>query len=105
MQCRQLISIQKQINGIKRELQRIGEMRPGSLSRQFVYQYDKKYPYYQISYTHDMKSHTDYVKKEFVADLRREISNYKRFKRLVKRWVDLSMEYSKLKIDIASKKM
>jgi hypothetical protein len=80
-------------------------MRPGCLSLQFVSQYGKKYPYYQISYTHNMKSHTDYVKKEFVADLRREISNYKRFKHLVKRWVELAVKYSKLKIDIASKKM
>ena len=105
MQKRQLINIQKQINSIKRELQKVGEMRPGSLSRQFVSQYGKKYPYYQISYTHNTKSHTDYIRKEFIAGLRQEIKNYKRFKYLVKRWVDLAMEYSKLKVDIASKKM
>jgi hypothetical protein len=101
----QLGRIQKQIKGIKKELQKIGEMRPGSLSRQNVSQNGKKYPYYQISYTYNMKSRTDYIKKEFVADLQQQIDNYRRFKKLVKRWVDLAMRHSKLKIDIALKKL
>ncbi len=104
MQNYRLGSIQKQINGIKKKLQEIGEMRPGYLSRQFVSQNDKKYPYYQISYTYNMKSHTDYVKKEFVKDMKRQLNNYRRFKKLVKCWIDLAMIYSKLKLDIALKK-
>jgi len=104
MQNYQLGSIQKQIEGIKKELQKIGEMRPGSLSRQFVSQNNKKYPYYQISYTYNMKSHTDYIKKEFVVDLKQQTNSYRRFKKLVKRWVALAMQHSKLKFDYANKK-
>jgi len=104
MQNHQLQSIQKQINGIKKELQKIGEMRPGCLSRQFVPQNNRKYPYYQISYTYKMKSHTDYIRKEFVADLRQQINNYRRFKKLVKCWIDLAMKYSKLKLESERKK-
>ena len=61
MQDRRLEKIQKEIEEIKRELQDIGEMRPGCLSKQIYYRNDKKYPYYQISYTYRMKSHTEYV--------------------------------------------
>ena len=105
MQNNQLSRIQKQISGIKQELQQIGEMRPGILTRQFVSQKDKKYPYYQLSYTYNMQSRTDYVRKEFVSDLKQQNKNYRRFKKLIKRWVDLAMIYSKLKIAIASKNM
>jgi hypothetical protein len=104
MQHYQLNRIQKQIERIKQELQKIGEMRPGSLTRQMVSQNNKRYPYYQLSYTYNMQSRTDYVKKEFARDLKRQINNYKNFKKLTKRWVDLAILHSKLKIDIASKK-
>ena len=103
-QKNKLDTIEKEIRQTKQQLMRIGEMRPGSLSRQNVSQYGKKYPYYQISYTYNMKSRTDYIKNEFVDNLGQETNNYKRFKRLVKRWVDLAMRKSKLKIDLANKK-
>jgi len=105
MHNQQLNRIQKQIEHIKQQLQKIGEMRPGSLTRQMVSQNNQKYPYYQISYTYNMRSRTEYVKKEFVGDLKRQIKNYRNFKKLTKRWVDLAILHSKLKIDIASKKM
>ena len=103
-QKNKLTAIKKEIRQIKQQLMCIGEMRPGSLSRQNVSQYGKKYPYYQISYTYNMKSRTDYIKNAFVDDLKQETNNYKRFKKLVKRWVDLAMRHSKLKIDLANKK-
>ena len=66
----QLNRIQKQIEHIKQELQKIGEMRPGSLTRQMVSQNNQKYSYYQLSYTYNMQSRTDYVKKIFLEDLK-----------------------------------
>jgi len=105
MHNQQLNRIQKEIEHIKQELQIIGEMRPGSLTRQMVSKNNHKYPYYQISYTYNMQSRTEYVKKKFVSDLKRQIKNYKSFKKLTKRWVDLSILHSKFKINIASKKM
>ena len=51
-----------------------------------------------------MKSHTEYVRNEFVFELREQIKNYRRFKRLTNRWVDLSIKYAKLKMKIKIKK-
>lgn len=100
-----LAAIEKEIRDIKRQLVSIGEMRPGSLTRQYQSPKDKKRPFYQISYTHDMHSRTDYVRKEFVDDLKQQIKNYRRFKKLIKRWVDISIQHSKLKLDITIKNM
>jgi succinylglutamate desuccinylase len=75
----------ERIEEIKQELQDIGEMRPGCLSKQIYYRNDKKYPYYQISYTYRMKSHTEYVRDELVAEVSEQIKNYCRFKRQTNR--------------------
>ena len=36
--------------------------------------------------------------KRFVAEIRKQISQYKRFKRLVQQWVELAMEHSKVQM-------
>lgn len=102
-----LARIEKQIRRIKQKLMRIDEMRPGALTVQHhtIPTNTKKYPFFQISYTRDMKSHSNYIRKEFVKDVKKQIENYKRFKKLVKQWIDLAIAHSKLKIDITSKNM
>jgi hypothetical protein len=100
MTQKRLAQIQQRIARIKKELAAIGEMRPGSLTRQYKDPKDKTGPYYQLSYTRDMKSRTQYVPRECVADLRRQIANYKRFKSLTEKWIDLSIEYSRLKMKL-----
>ena len=67
---KKLDPIEKKIAKIKEELVRIGEMRPGSLTYQYQKPKEKKGGFYQISYTHRMKSKTEYVKVEFVQDLK-----------------------------------
>ena len=54
-------------------------------------------PYYQLSYTHRGKSRTEFVRKEFVAQVQREIKNYAIFRELTKKWVDLSLEMARLR--------
>jgi hypothetical protein len=105
MQHKRLKTIEKQIRGVKRELGRIGPMRPGSLTCQYKSPKEKKGAFYQLSYTHNMKSRTEYVRKEFVRDLQRQIANYRRFRVLTKRWVDLAIEYSRESIALAGKKV
>lgn len=78
----------------------IGEMRPGSLTRQYKDPENQIGAYYQISYTLDMKSRTEYVRKECVSDIRKQIANYKRFKKLSSEWIALSIEYSKLSMKL-----
>ena len=103
MQDKKLTQLHKRIEAIKRELLTIKQMRPGSLTRQYRNPRDKLGPYYQLSYTHNMKSRTEYVRTEFVAQLREQIAEYKRFKKLVEEWVALGIEQSKLQLGKAKK--
>jgi len=98
MKNKKLCRLERRIEKIKQELQTIQQMRPGSLTRQYRNPQDKIGPYYQLSYTHKMKSHTEYVRKEFVAEVRKQISQYKRFKKLVQQWVELGIEHSKVQV-------
>ena len=93
-----LDQIEERILGVKKRLMEIGEMRPGSLTYQYHKPKEKKGGYYQISYTYQMKSKTEYVRPEFVKDLRGQVAAFRRFKRLVQLWTDLALEYSRLKI-------
>lgn len=99
-----LAAIEKQIKVIKQKLQAIEAMRPGSLTLQYHFPQEKKGAFYQLSYTQNMQSRTDYVRREFVNDLKQQINNYRQFRKLIKRWVDLAIRYSKLQIDFAVKK-
>ena len=105
MNKNQLIRIEKKIRRIQRELLELGEMRPGSLTRQYKVPEKKKGPYYQLSYTHLSKSHTEYVPRDSVQEIRRQISRYKRFKALTERWVALSIQYCKLKKQLAKRNL
>lgn len=98
---KKLNQIEKKIAKIKEELARIGEMRPGSLTYQYQKPKEKKGGFYQISYTYRMKSKTEYVKAEFVQDLKGQIAAFKHFKKLIQQWVDLAIEHSQLKIQLA----
>ena len=98
METQKLHSIETRIRQIKKQLAAIGEMRPGSLTCQYQFPQQKKGGYYQISYTHKMKSRTEYVRLAFVDQLQKEITAFKEFKKLVDEWVGLAIESSKLKI-------
>ncbi len=88
--------MERRIDWIKRALLGIGLMRPGSLTRQYKDPQHHTGAYWQISYTRGMKSRTEYVHREWVKELRRQIATHKRFKRLVDEWIDLSIEHSRL---------
>ena len=94
-----LSRIEQRIANIKNELVNIQQMRPGSLTKQYQKPKEKKGGFYQLSYTHHMKSKTEYVRLENVKDLRKQIAEYKRFRKLVQTWTDLAIEHSRLKSD------
>ncbi len=98
---KRVLQIQRRIEKIKQQLQGVGEMRPGSLTRQYKKPKEKKGGFYQISYTYRMKSKTEYVRPEFIKDLKGQIVNFKKFKKLTQEWTDLAIELSILKIKIA----
>jgi hypothetical protein len=96
--------IEQRMDRIKRALLEIGPMRPGSLTRQYKDPEHHAGAYWQISYTRRMKSRTEYVRREWVRELRRQIATHKRFKRLVDQWIDLSIGHSRLSMQIAEPK-
>lgn len=98
---KKLTSIENKIASIKQELQSIGPMRPGSLTKQYLKPKEQKGPYWQISYTYKMKSRTEYVKEEFVPLLENQIKEFKKHKSLIQLWIDLAIEHSKLSIELA----
>ena len=101
MSQKRIQRIEQKIDRIKRTLVEIGPMRPGSLTRQYKDPQQRAGAYWQISYTRRMKSRTEYVRREWVTELRRQIATHKRFKRLVDQWIDLSIEHSRLNMQIA----
>jgi len=92
------VTIERRIERIKAELAAIGDMRPGSLTKQYKDPESHSGPYYQRSYTLDRQRRTEYIRRESVADIRRRVSNYKRFKKLCAEWIALGIEHSRLAI-------
>ena len=94
----QLRRTERQMERVKRALLALGPMRPGSITRQYRLPKEKKRPFYQISYTHQMRSHTEYVRPENLPGLRRETATFRKFRTLIDRWVVLALKASKLRI-------
>ena len=103
-------SLEKRIHKVKQEIAALGELRPGNLSRQYNVCGNpdcrcketpprKHGPYYQISFTWHGRSRTQFVRKEDLPEVRKQLRNYKRLRELVDTWIGLGMELSRLKID------
>ncbi|MEI8248236.1 MAG: DUF6788 family protein [Lentisphaerota bacterium] len=102
MKNRQEISAR--IAEIKSELQLLGDLRPGSLTRQYKDSKNKTGGFYQINYMHKMKSKSDYVKKEFVETMEEQVNEYRKFKLLINEWVELGIMNSKLQMKTNERK-
>ncbi len=101
MSRKRIHRIERRIARIKEELQTMGPMRPGSLTRQYKDPQSSAGAYWQISYTRQMKSRTEYVRREWLTAVRKQIATHKRFKGLIDQWVDLGIEHSKLAMQMA----
>ena len=95
-----LRNIERRIGKIKRDLAGIGEMRPGSLSRQGRSGRSRKV-YYQLSYTRSMRGRTEYIRPAMAPEIKQQIAEYRRFRRLIDEWVELAIEHSRLKIELS----
>ncbi len=89
--------IEEEIERTKRELCALGPIRPGTLTCQYRDPKEKKRPFWQLSYTHRMKSRSEYVRPENLATIRQETTNHKTFRKLIDQWVDLALKLSQLK--------
>lgn len=91
MEDKSLAQWQAKLAQAQAEFAELGPMRPGSLSRQYKDPARKTGAYWQLSYTHQMRSRTRYVRPEEVTRLKPLLANFKRFRQLVERCVDLSI--------------
>ncbi len=103
-------SLENKIQEIKTRLMALGEMRPGSLSKQYNVcgkpgcrckdpKNPKRHgPYYQLSYVHRGKSTSQFV------TVRAQTATFKKFRKLIEQWVDLALTVAKLKLDAARQK-
>ncbi len=94
-------NLDRQIRQVQQTLADLGPIRPGTLSRQYRQPEQRHGAYYQLSYTFQMRSCTEYVRPEEVPEVRREIARYKRYKRLNARWVSLAIQRAKLRLKLA----
>jgi hypothetical protein len=96
-------ALETEIERIKLELLSLGDLRPGSLSKQYNVCGNPKCrckedpprkhgPYYQLSFTRKGKSGTRFIKKPHVAMVRKQVKNYGRLRTLVDRWIELSTQ-------------
>lgn len=105
--------IEQQIGKIKAELMQVGPMHPGVLSRQFSacqkpgcacidpIKPKKHGPFYQLSYTHQGKSTTRFIRSGYVPQIKKELANYKRFRKLTQSWLALELALSQLRLEQA----
>ncbi len=101
--------LQRQVERIKKELLRLEDLRPGSLSEQFNVcgtpgcrckksPPQKHGPYYQISYTRKGRSGSRFVRRHQVATVKRQLRNYARMRELVDRWIEAATELADLRL-------
>ena len=76
------------------EIGKLGALRPGSLSKQARKTKTIYGAYWHLSYTHRGQGHTQYIRNAFVPQVNTEVSNFKRFKKLIDRLIALSIERS-----------
>jgi hypothetical protein len=96
-----LKKIDERIRRVKDQLLSLGPMRPGTLTRQYRQPRERRGAFWQISYTHHMKSRSEYARPNEVAEARREIAAFRRFKKLAADWVELALERSQRRVQLA----
>jgi hypothetical protein len=100
-------AIGRRIAQIKTELAQLGPVRPGHLSQQYnvcgtpgcrckAAPPEKHGPYYQISYTWQGKSSSQFVRRENLTAVQQQLRNYERLRALVNEWIGLGLAAAKL---------
>lgn len=103
MQVKKIEKMDQEIGEIKQALTQIGPMRPGGLSRQYHKPAEQKGGYWQLSYTHQRRSYSENVRESELKRVETEIEQYRQFKELCARWVELALERSRILRDLERK--
>ena len=107
--AKRIRTLEAQIETIKQELASLGDLHPGSLSKQYNVCGNPKCrckedpprrhgPYYQVNFTRKGKSQTKFVKKPHVSMVKEHLKTYTRLRTLIDKWIELSIELCQLKM-------
>ena len=103
MKTTSISHIQAEIRNIQAELQALGPMHPGSISKQYQVcgragckcmdpEHPQRHgPYNKLAYVHRGKKTCRFVRAGTEQELSERIASYKRFRQLIDRWVELSI--------------
>jgi len=103
-------NIEQQIAQVKADLARLGPLHPGSLSRQYnvcgkpgCRCKDPKNPrrhgpYHQLNYVYGGKKTSEFVRPQNLKQVRTQLANYKRFRRLIDQWIGLALKQARSEI-------
>jgi hypothetical protein len=104
METQTIAQLRGRIRKIQEEIGSLGQMRPGSISKQYnvcgnptCRCKDPKHPqrhgpYYKLSYTWLGRGSTEFVREEDLAETQQQLDSFKRFKALMQEWVGISIE-------------
>ena len=101
-------SLEERIEKIKEEIAALGDVHPGAMTQQYnicgnprcrckADPPTKHGPYYQVSYTWHRKSTSLFIRRENAAEVRKQLSNYHRLRRLLDRWITLAIQLASLR--------
>jgi hypothetical protein len=102
--------LQQRINQLKSHLMKSGPMRPGSLSQQSNVcgkpgcrckhpKTPRRHgPYYQLNYVYGGKKTSEFVRPQNLKQVRTQLANYKRFRRLTDQWVGSALTLARLEL-------
>ena len=102
-------ALEAKIAKIKAALAALGDLRPGTLSQQYnvcgkpacrckARPPRKHGPYYQVSFTWQGKSQSQFVRREDAPAVRAQLRTYRRLRTLVDTWISVAMELSRLRL-------
>src|SRR5258708_2839547 len=107
--------IELRIQQIKTQLATLGDMRPGSLSQQYnvcgkpgcrckdPVHPQRHGPYYQLSWVHQGKSTTQFIRRPWVPQVKAQLATFKKFRRLTEQWIALALRLAQIKLKAASR--
>ena len=95
-----------QINDLKCEIGKIGRITVGSISKQHnvcgtpgckckdKMNPQKHGPYFYLRSKYGKKNSTQFIRKQFVPTIEKQIAEYRKFKKMVDLWIKLSIKLS-----------
>jgi hypothetical protein len=109
--------LEQRIQQIKAQLAGLGEMRPGSLSKQYNVcgkpkcrckdpQNPQRHgPYHQLSWVHRGRSTTQFIRLPLLPQVRAQIATYHQFRKLTDEWVKLAIRLAQAKLLVARRSL